>query len=63
MTNTLYEIVFRYFRYENGGETLLDNPSFRFNELAKGEKINAKDIHNYQHNISAHERDNLTSAR
>ena len=45
MTNTLYEIVFRYFRYENGGETLLDNPSFRFNELAKGEKINAKDIH------------------
>ena len=40
----LQNSVFRYFRYENGGEPLLDHPSFRFKDLFEGKKIKDKDI-------------------
>jgi hypothetical protein len=45
MDNTLAKSVFRFFRYENKGEPLLDNKTFKYKELFESKKIQEKDKH------------------
>jgi len=45
MNHELAKTVFRFFRYENKGESLLDNKTFKYKELFESIKIQEKDKH------------------
>ena len=45
MNHNLYDEVFRFFRYVNDGDPLLDNKSFKFKDLSDKQDILQKDIH------------------